>query len=273
VEAGTVPTVIGRPAPLLRGAVSEYIDFDMAGWPPGRHRGLPAGSLTIMLSRGRPVGVAPQGDAGGAIRLAASVSGLITDAVDVLHDGHERGVQVTLTPAGARTLLGVPAGVLAGRTEDLGDILGGPPVAALTEQLACAAGPVERKAVLDRAFSRLLRQDATPSPVARAWAGLVATDGRVPISTLAREVGWSRRHLATQFTAEVGVSPKAAARVLRFERVGRLLRAGRAGGLSELAVRCGYYDQAHLSTEWRSLAGCTLTTWMREELIHLPPLP
>lgn len=34
----------------------------------------------------------------------------------------------------------------------------------------------------------------------------------------------------------------------------------------ELAARCGYADQQHPAREWRQLAGCSLGTWLREEL-------
>ena len=35
--------------------------------------------------------------------------------------------------------------------------------------------------------------------------------------------------------------------------------------LAEVAARCGYSDQAHLSREWLALSGCSPTTWLREE--------
>jgi hypothetical protein len=51
-----------------------YDDFDMAGWPPGRHRGLPDGGLTMVLSVGAPVVIRRAGHAD--LTAAATVSGL-----------------------------------------------------------------------------------------------------------------------------------------------------------------------------------------------------
>jgi len=62
------------------------------------------------------------------------------------------------------------------------------------------------------------------------------------------------------------MSPKAAAMVLRFERSRRLLERSARPGLAEVAAACGYDDQAHLSRDWRALAGCTPTAWMAAEL-------
>ncbi|MEV6626692.1 helix-turn-helix transcriptional regulator, partial [Amycolatopsis sp. NPDC051114] len=109
---------------------------------------------------------------------------------------------------------------------------------------------------------------APPPELGEAWRRMRGADGRVRVTDLAGEVGWSRRHLGERFRAELGLAPKQAARVLRFERAGRLLRQGHAD-LAALAVECGYYDQAHLTNEWRALAGCTPGTWIAEELPFL----
>jgi AraC-like DNA-binding protein len=97
---------------------------------------------------------------------------------------------------------------------------------------------------------------------------MLASEGSMRIGDVADEIGWSRRHFGEKLRAETGITPKQAARILRFERVGKLLRQGRFD-LAELALECGYYDQAHLSNEWRALAGCSPGTWISEELPFL----
>ena len=74
-----------------------------------------------------------------------------------------------------------------------------------------------------------------PSPeVDRAWERLVASAGAAPIARVADEVGWSHKHLIARFKRQVGLRPKTAARLVRFERVlGRLdERRGWTGGWS-----------------------------------------
>jgi transcriptional regulator GlxA family with amidase domain len=89
------------------------------------------------------------------------------------------------------------------------------------------------------------------------------------VADRACQVGWSSRHLRTRFARETGLSPKHAARVVRFDRARRmLLHRVLAGGrpeLARLAAVTGYVDQAHLAREFRALAGCPPTTWLAEE--------
>jgi AraC-like DNA-binding protein len=73
------------------------------------------------------------------------------------------------------------------------------------------------------------------------------------------------RRLSERFGAEVGVSPKAAARIARFHRARRRLQSAPEDRLSDLAIDCGYYDQAHLAREFRELAGAPPSQWLQEE--------
>ncbi|MFI1593549.1 helix-turn-helix transcriptional regulator [Streptomyces venezuelae] len=89
----------------------------------------------------------------------------------------------------------------------------------------------------------------------RAWGELVRSGGTAPVGRLAGEVGWSVRQLENRFREQIGIGPKAAGRVVRLQRARAMLAAGR--GQAETAALCGYYDQAHLSGEFRAKTGCT----------------
>jgi len=110
----------------------------------------------------------------------------------------------------------------------------------------------------------LIPSDA-PRELLWAWGRLMAVHGAIPIHGLARELGWSRRHLAERFQTELGVAPKTAARIFRFERACRMIRDERPG-LAEAAAACGYHDQAHMTREWNALAGSTPAAWIVREL-------
>ncbi|MFF9641281.1 helix-turn-helix domain-containing protein [Kitasatospora aureofaciens] len=86
------------------------------------------------------------------------------------------------------------------------------------------------------------------------------------MAELARETGWSARHLQDRFRRETGLTPKAAARVIRFDRARHLLTAGPPPPrLAELAPRCGHFDQAHLAREFRAPAGAAPSAWLAAE--------
>jgi AraC-like DNA-binding protein len=51
------------------------------------------------------------------------------------------------------------------------------------------------------------------------------------------------------------MTPKRYARVRRFQRALAMITRGRSHDFTEIALACGYFDQAHLCREWVELAG------------------
>lgn len=222
---------------------------------PGIHRGLPSRSLTLVVTMDGTVDL-PEGS------FDTLISGLHSTAVTITHQGFQHGVQIDLTPLGARALFGLPAGELA-FTSLTWDTLGAPGGEVL-DRLRSAATWTERFAVLDAVFDRLLRPvRLPPQEVLWAWDRLAHGVG---VGDIAASVGWSRQHLTSSFRREFGLTPKVAGRVMRFERAGLLLRGMTRPSLADVAIACGYTDQAHFNREWRALSGATPSEWIAEEL-------
>ncbi|WP_078872046.1 helix-turn-helix domain-containing protein [Streptomyces sp. NRRL S-337] len=267
--------LIARPAPALRPYVSSYVAYRQAGVPPALHRGLPSPRLTLIFTLDEPLTLAGHPDPGQAPgSYVTLLGGLHTRPALITHQGRQSGIQLGLHPLGARALLGLPAGELAGLDLPAEAVLG-PRGRDIAERLRAAAGWPERFALLDAHLLRWLDREpggAGPAPVpevARAWQLLTASRGAVPVAALAADIGWSARHLTARFRQETGLTPKTAARVIRFDRARRRLGAAARTGspplLAELAADCGYFDQAHLAREFRSLAGCPPSRWLAEE--------
>ena len=72
---------------------------------------------------------------------------------------------------------------------------------------------------------------------------------------LADEVGWSRKRLWSRFRSQLGITPKRAARLVRFDHAAHLLAAGHAA--SRVATESGYVDQSHLHREVKAFTGLT----------------
>jgi transcriptional regulator GlxA family with amidase domain len=79
--------------------------------------------------------------------------------------------------------------------------------------------------------------------------------GQVNVAQLADHLGVSGRQLTRRFQHTIGLSPKEFARVSRFLHVVRCLSGREPRTLSETAVACGYFDQAHFNHEFREMAG------------------
>jgi AraC-like DNA-binding protein len=275
------------PAPVLRPFIERYVGYRQAGVAPGRHRGLPSPYLTVIFTLDDPLVLAEHPDPRqppGSYRTL--VGGLHTSPALITHPGRQSGIQLLLSPLGARALLGMPAGELANIDVHGPDVLG-PMADRIVERLHDAPDWPGRFAVLDQMLASRLAAGPTGSAVrsetgaevSRAWRRLMSAGGLCPVSGLADETGWSDRHLRGRFRDETGLTPKAAARVIRFDRTRRMLQHRAAAGsgglpaLADVAADCGYYDQAHLAREFRELAGCPPSAWLAEEFRNVQAGP
>jgi AraC-like DNA-binding protein len=263
-------SVRALPADSLRPYVAWYSGYRQEGVQPSRHRGLPSPHLTLVVTLDDPLTVAAHPDARQAPgQYETLLGGLHTIPALITHEGRQSGIQVGLNPLGARALLGLPAGELAGIDVHAGEVLGRV-AAEVQERVRGAAGWAERFAIVDEVLMRLLSADLGPPPaVVQAWRSLLEAGGATTVRQLAREVGWSSRHLQQRFREEVGLTPKSAGRVIRFDIARRRLQNQAARGelrsLADLAVECGYFDQAHLARDFRDLAGAPPSQWLVEE--------
>ena len=258
--------VVGVPAPRLRAYVTSYDGYRYEGFSAGVHMGLPSRDLTFLISLGDPVDVGDLPDpTAPRQRLTALVGGLHTTPAAVHHDGNQYGIQLALTPRGARALLGLPAAAIADRTVPMDAVLGAL-ATQLIERLRVAGTWSRRFALLDDLLTQAVGDlDDVPAPLAFAWHRLTRSHGAVGIGELASQVGWSRRHLSERFRREFGLPPKLMARVVRFDRARRMLTHGRAPSLGAVAVAAGYADQAHMNRDWRMFAGASPTRWLADE--------
>ena len=222
-----------RPSDRLRPYVASYAEYDMSGWPWDRHRGFPDGTLNLVISIDAPLIIRQAGQAD--LEVKATISGLRAGPLDIIHPGWGQGVQIEITPPGSRALLGLPAAELANGVWALHEVIG-TRADELLENLLEQPGPKERARTLDAVLSGWVHDVKYPSVVDATWRRLVASAGSVSIMRLADEAGLSRRHLSEVLRTEIGLTPKTAARVLRFAHARMNLRTGRTTTLADTAV-------------------------------------
>ncbi len=250
-----------RPVSALAPYVTGLTGYDMTGVEVVHH-GVPSPELTFILALGRPLSVGWSTDRSRSRDFHGMVSGLHDAPAFIFPTAGHAGVQLGLTPLGARALLGLPAGAVAAGLIGLEE-LWGPVVDDLLGRLEDGDGWADRFDRVEAALLARLAPESTIRPeLAWAWqrivhGGVTATGG------LADEIGWSRGYFARLFAAEFGLKPKETARVARFTRA-RSAAAQPGTGLAAVAAAHGYADQAHLTREWRRLAGCTPTDWRTE---------
>ncbi|XUL99335.1 helix-turn-helix domain-containing protein [Streptomyces venezuelae ATCC 10712] len=227
----------------FRHRAPESVDIAMVAHP----------SVTLLVDLSRGGGLVHRAD--GREVLGSAVTGLLPG--DLRAGGRaSECLQIRLDPAVAASVLGMTT-ELTGAVVSLADVWGRE--AARTEDRLRAAGSWnERFAIAADLVGRRLDTRTPVAPeVAFAWRRMRASQGRARVEGLADEVGWSRKRLSARFRSQLGITPKRAARLVRFDHAARLLAAGHP--VAGVAAESGYTDQSHLHREVRSFTGLTPT--------------
>ena len=163
---------------------------------------------------------------------------------------------VRFKPGGAHALLGLPAVDLVDGMFDLTQCAS----ARLQEGLArvlSASTADDRMKLLERALATELRENPSAHiVVARAVRAITEHRGQIDLVTLESKLGVSSRHLERCFKECVGISPKAWSRVIRFRSLLGAL-AQPTVDWSALAQHHGYFDQSHLTRDFKQFSGMT----------------
>ncbi|WTN09431.1 AraC family transcriptional regulator [Streptomyces canus] len=244
--------------PGLRPYLRSCVGYWEAVVTPYEARLVPTGRATLLISLAEPfsqvrrLGVPDAGSGS----IGSLVVGLEDRPAICTHPGGQEAIRVEFTPLGAYRLFGLPMSELTNLAVGIRDVLG-PEAGVLVERMADTPDWAARFDLLDAALLARLEHGPQPTPeVGHAWQLLAGSAGAVPIARIAAEVGWSQGYLTRRFTQQIGLTPKASARVLRFRHAVALLGRG-ATSLTEISMACGFYDQAHLNREFRAIAGTT----------------
>jgi AraC-like DNA-binding protein len=251
---------VWRPDPRLSEVIASMW-FGEGKTAYQRDRILPSGNSQLLINLGPP-----------QYRIEPGPPEVRVPFVDIWYSGLHQGpidteaphgnalLGVAFTSRGTFPWLGERMDAFADRIIALADAIGDG-AQALRERLLNTSSLEMRFRIVERWLIARLKPRSIVHPAVR-WAvdQLAATGGRVSIEELATKTGFTRKHLGNLFQQQVGLSPKALARVHRFR--GALDMLTRAKGVvpwAALAEQCGFYDQSHLINEFRRFTGFTPT--------------
>ncbi|GAA3079650.1 AraC family transcriptional regulator [Streptosporangium carneum] len=185
------------------------------------------------------------------------VAGFLHSAVRVRGENVEC-VQVRLSPVVARAVLDVSPSELDHTVVALDD-LWGQDAARIRQQLGDATSWQHRFALVEALLARRAEREPSVDPeVAWVWERVMVSRGRVRVEDLAAEVGWSRKRLWSRFRSQVGLPPKRAAMLVRFDHAAHRLAAGEDA--ARVAADSGYVDQSHLHRDVLAFTAVTPAT-------------
>ena len=191
---------------------------------------------------------------------AATVIGPIdAHRVRLILRDHIQSLIVLFRPLGLYRLFGVPTSPLTGAGAE-GHAVLGPHISALYQRLGNTDRFDNQVRLLDLFFLQQMQRSRPLDPTARAMHRLVS--GRCNVGDAERMAGFSERQFGRRSLEWAGVSPKALARVSRFQRAIGEYRSGH-GSWIDIAHRVGYYDQMHLVRDFHDLGGGAPTQVMK----------
>jgi AraC-like DNA-binding protein len=250
-----------RPGPPLNEYV-EYFGYWRSGVDAVRDRALPRGAATLIVDVGSPQRLDLYA-ADGATPLevgAAFLSGPhATSYVSDIAPG-TAVLAVHFRPGGAYPFCGVPLHELANVNVDL-EAIWGADARRLHERLVDASSTAQRFAIVEQFLLSQARFSTARHPgVAVALAAFEAST-ELRVADTSRLVDLSPKRLIALFRNEIGLTPKAYARVRRFQSALGALHDEARG--AEIAAEAGYFDQSHFVREFRAFAAMTPTQYLR----------
>jgi AraC-like DNA-binding protein len=251
---------VARPARPSRAAGVSMAGFRDRGAGPVDVRVVPHPAVTLVLGFGN--GPLVVDVVTGRQQRGDLVAGFMHGALRV-RGANVECVQVRLSPVVVRAVLGASPAELD-RTVIALDDLWGRDAARIRQQLADATSWRERFALADAWLTgRGAAGPAVDPQVAWVWERIVVSHGRVRVDELAGEVGWSRKRLWHRFRSQIGLPPKRAAKLIRFDHAVHRLAAGDSA--ARVAADSGYVDQSHLHRDVQAFTGVTPTAVAGEE--------
>jgi len=173
---------------------------------------------------------------------------------------------VRFWPGGAYPFLRIPQHEIAERLVALDAVLGsfGP---TLHARIADGTSSSERIRMVEQVLLARLSEFHKPDDrLSKAIQLIYQAGGCLPMDSLGKTLGVNARALDRTFNTRVRIPPKTLCRIVRFQRVFKLLE-DRDAGLSwpQIALECGYYDQSHLIKEFKAFAGKEPTGYLAEQ--------
>ncbi len=187
--------------------------------------------------------------------------------IDTAEQASVIGVQ--FKPGGAAPFLGLPAHELRNTHVSM-DALWGTMSAGLRNQLLEARTPGAKFRLLEKTLLAQAGGSLTPHPaVEYALQEFQNNPGLRTISSVTDHIGLSPRRFIQVFDERVGLTPKLFCRVRRFQ--GTLSHIARGGRVewADLAVDCGYYDQAHFIHDFSGFSGLSPSVYLNCKTEHL----
>lgn len=172
---------------------------------------------------------------------------------------------VCLKPCGMYRLLGIPLEEIVDRDFDARLVIG-QEIDEVLDRLSEAGSHYEKNVIIQNYLLSKLGQLKPALPFDLAMLQLVAVGGNLPIDYVASQSCLCVRQLERKCRERIGLPPKLYARMIRFSHAYKYKETYPEMSWTDIAHRCGYFDQMHFIRDFKSFAGFTPGTLKEEDI-------
>jgi AraC-like DNA-binding protein len=268
-----------RNPPPLGQFVELFWYWESAGCPGPRERLLPSGTMELIVdldpSHRHVRTYKDEHSAPIDLRCSGVVCGIFSGYFVIDSTNESNIVGVHFKAGGAYPFFRLPAGELRDQHIALDDLWGNR-AREVRERLLAAPNPDQKLRVMECC---LLEQMARPLERNPAVGFALATFRGAPlgcsVGKVTEKIGYSQRHFIAMFNDEVGLTPKVYFRIERFQKLLRRIHTAPAASIdwTEVALDCGYFDQAHFIRDFRAFSGLSPTAYLQQRSEHLNHVP
>jgi AraC-like DNA-binding protein len=250
LPAGKLHHARRRPASELAPWIAHYwmIHWDLRGCEPHVAESLPHPNVHLVFEKG-----------------TSMVCGVQTRRFSRRLEGHARVFGVKFRPGGFRPFLDCAVSTLADRVVPAARIFGkSNAIRALQTLVLSSCEENEKVRGADAFFrARLPKADPTIALAGQLVERILRDPDIRMVDDLARGTGMGKRSLQRLFNDYVGISPKWVILRYRLHELIERCHSGAPLDWSQLAVDLGYFDQAHLINDFKSVVGYTPTEYKK----------
>lgn len=264
-----------------RSPLSQFVEFlwvrEGSSLLKSRSRLLPTGSVELVINLHEdkiPLfdrrTQAHRGDANGATVCGAHSEGFI-----ISNDQKVSFMGVHFKPGGGAAFFIPPAGELHNQIVSL-ETLWSSSALELRDRLLKAQPLATRFRVLEQFLLKMMQPSKRHPAVDFALCEFarIAEDNTAPpilvptVRAVTEQIGFSTRHFNQLFRDQVGLTPKLYCRIQRLQQVLSLLAKEERVNWLDVALACGYFDQAHFIHDFRKFADCTPSEYLARRSFH-----
>jgi AraC-like DNA-binding protein len=234
------------PAPELAHCIAHYwlVSWDLRGLAPHIAETLPHPNIHAIFE---PAG--------------STVAGVHTARFSRRLEGRSHAFGIKFTPGGFRSFLSAPVSSLADRVVPIRQIFGSE-IDALEKVLVSSDDEAALiPAVNDFFLAHVPRPDQSAALASQLVNRILSEPEIRTVDDLAARASLGKRSLQRLFSEYVGAPPKWVIRRYRLHELVEHFRSGARPDYAQLALELGYFDQAHLINDFRSIVGYSPTQY------------